>query len=98
MTNMGIFITVILLTLSKVPKTSNNIIYLHYSLSSPFNQSVIDNSIKTYAEYRHLHNQPQPLNTVIFFSNEIAKEINSTLLHSPLGNDIEKDNLLWKLR
>ncbi len=94
---LEIFVTVILLTFPKVSNTTITKIYLHYSLSWPFNQSVIDISIRTYKEYRNLHNQPQALDLVIFFSNEIAKAINATLLYSPLDIDIEKDNLLGKL-
>ncbi len=96
MNSLEIFGTVILLAFTNLSKASINKIYLHH-FWLPFNQSLIDNSIRTYTEYRYLYNQPKPLDLVIFFSNEIVKTMNATLLYSKRNKIINKDNSLGQL-
>ncbi len=93
---LKIFIAVILI-FPEVLSTYHNLLYMHNSYTPP-NQSTIEISISTYTQYRYLYNQPPSSDLVIFFSNEIAKAMNATLFASPFYDDIEKDNLLLKVK
>ncbi len=63
----------------------------------PLNQSLIDVSVQTYPKYKNLYNHPQPSDLVIFFSNEVAKAMNATLLYLARNEYIEEDHLFGKL-
>lgn len=62
---------------------------------SPYNQTVIDSSVQAYPRLRDFYNLPHEFHLIIFFSNEIAKSINATLISNPFETDtISPDD--WK--